>query len=165
MGLRGAQPRAHRVLLITTAYPIYDDFWTLAKGGEYAKLLRTVERAEGPRREYENFRIPAEPDTLIALLEAETPEEIKRICRRSKWMERHPYSYLKRYLPDLASQFLVAKDDRRFPKSERPSSIPKKFWFLACALAGAMHGLSPRRAVNLVGPGRPEEIFDRLSSK
>jgi len=145
------------VLLITTAYPIYDEFWTMAQGGR-----RTLRRGSSTHVQLTGFKIPAEPDTLVALLNACTVEEIKRICRRSAWMAKQPYSYFTRYLPELAKQFLKAKRAPRYPKSDRPSSIPRKFWFLACALAGAMYGLSARRAINIVGPGKPEEIFESL---
>jgi hypothetical protein len=158
MGLRGPKPIADRTLLLTTAYPIYDDLWTLAKGGR-----RTVrQRTSGGSVEYTGFKIPAEPDTLIALLEATTVQKIRKACLASAWMAKQPDSHLAWCLPKFANQFQKAKSDGRFPKSDRPSSISKKLWFLAVALAGAMYGLSARRAVNKIGPGTPEELFDRL---
>jgi len=130
----------------------------MARGGR-----RTVSRTSGGKVECSGFRIPAEADTVTALLNARTVEEVREAHHKSAWMAKQPYSYLTRYLPELAEQFLKAKCARRYPKSDRPSSIQKKFWFLACALAGAMHGLSARRAVNIVGPGKPGEIFDALT--
>lgn len=160
MGLRGPKPTADALLLLTTAYPIYDDFWTLAQGGR-----RGIERSRSYREDGTvhvlsvGAQLPAEPDTVIALLEAETVRQVRAICRKSAWMAKQPNCHLTQCLPRLARQFLDAKRDRRYPRSDRNSSIPKKFWFLARALAGAMYGLSPRRSINLIGPGKPEEIF------
>jgi len=163
MGLRGPKRTADAPLLLTTAYPIYDDFWTLAQGGR-----RGVERSRSYREGgavdivVVGAQLPGEPDTVIALLEAETVRQVHAICRKSAWMAKQPNCYLAQCLPRLARQFLDAKRDRRYPRSDRNSSIPKKFWFLACALAGAMYGLSLRRAINLIGPGKPEEIFRNI---
>jgi len=164
MGRRGPKSLADRVLLVTAAYPIYDDFWTLAKGGRRG-IVQSQRNPEMGRIEtvVKGVNLPAEPDTLIALLEAETVQQIRTICRKSAWMAKQPLSYLSRCLPRLARQFLNAKQDRHYPGSERTTSIPKKFWFLARALAGAIYGLSPRRSINLIGPGTPEEIFDGIS--
>jgi len=157
MGKRGPKSVADRLLLITSAYPIYDDFWTLAKGGR-----RGVESRSEGETVIKVVQIPPEPDTVIALLGAESARELRTICRGSAWMRKQPNSYLSRYLPALAQQFVDARKDRHYPCSSRTTSIPKKFWFLARALAGAIYGLSPRRAINIIGPGKPEEIFDRL---
>jgi hypothetical protein len=158
MGQRGPKPVADKVLLVTTAYPIYDDFWALAKGGRRG----VVESQHETETVVKVVNLPSEPDTLIALLEAETVEQIRAACRESAWMAKQPNSYLSHCLPRLARQFLDAKEDRHYPRSERTTSIPKKFWFLARALAGAMYGLSPRRSINLIGPGTPEEIFQGI---
>jgi hypothetical protein len=157
MGLRGPRPIADRTLLVTTAYPIYCDFWAMAKG----ERRGTVVKREGNTTFSRGANLPAEPDTVIALLEARTEKEIRAIRRNSAWMAKQPASYLT-FLPKIAKQFLHAKDDPHYPSSERLSSIDKKFWFLARALAGAIYGLSPRRAINIIGPGQPGEIFDKL---
>jgi hypothetical protein len=159
MGLRGPKPTADRLLLVTVAYPIYDDLWVLAKGGR-----RGVAKQSGKTLVVKGANLPAEPDTLIKLLEAQTIRQVRTICRDSAWMAKQPNSYLARCLPTLARQFLNAKGDRRYhyPRSDRPSSIPKQMWFLARTLAGAMYGLSPRRSINLIGPGKPEKIFENI---
>jgi hypothetical protein len=159
MGLRGPIQIADRTLLLTTAYPIYDDFWVLAKGGRRG-IVREQSAATVVLR---GLNLPPEPGTVIALLEATQVNQIRAICRKSAWMAKQPRAFLTNCLPKLAQQFLDAKRDSHYPRSARESSIPKKFWFLARALAGAMYGLSPRRSINIIGPGRPEVIFDRLS--
>lgn len=159
MGLRGPTPKAGRLLLLTTAYPIYDDFWVLATGGRRGVVR---ERSDG-RTVVQGANLPRELGTVNALLEAETVSQIRAICRKSTWMRKQPDAHLTRCLPKCAQQFLDAKGDSHYPDSERPSSIPKKYWFLACALAGAMYGLGPRRSFNIIGPGKPETIFDKLS--
>ena len=70
MGKRGPKPAADRLLLITTAYPIYDDFWGLAKGGRRGVVVEKSGKVTTVR----GAHLPAEPDTLIALLEAQTVE-------------------------------------------------------------------------------------------
>jgi hypothetical protein len=144
--------------LVTTAYPIYCDFWAMAKG----ERRGIVVKREGNTTFSRGVNLPAEPDTVIALLEARTEKEIRAICRNSAWMAKQPASYLT-FLPKVAKQFLHAKDDPHYPSSDRLSSIDKKFWFLARALAGAIYGLSPRRAVNIIGPGQPGQIFEKLT--
>jgi hypothetical protein len=120
--------------------------------------------------------IPGEPEVLDKLLNAKRPDQIKKICadafatyveetmpgevvevRRPNW----PISQFSR-LPDCLSQyateFIDAKNDPRFPKSGRPTSRQKQMWFLSRALAGAIHGLSTRTSINLIGSVRPDEI-------
>ena len=158
MGKRGPRASADRILLVTTAYPIYCDFWVMAKG-ERRPIFK---KQDGNDTFYRGAQLPAEPDTLIALFEAKTVKEIRSACRKSAWMAKQPASHLTRCLPVFAEQFLEAKRDRHYPRSDRNSSVRKKFWFAARALAGAMYGLSPRRAMNIIGPGVPEEIFENL---
>jgi hypothetical protein len=158
MGRRGPQQSASRSLLLATAYPIYDDFWTIAKGGRRG----VFQKQEGDKTFFRGVPLPAEPTTIVGLFNAESVAEMKAVCRRSTWMRKQPNSYLARCLPALAPQFLEAKRDRHYPKSDRNSSVAKQFWFVARALAGATYGLSARRAINIIGPGTPEEIYDRL---
>jgi|SRR6516165_7498029 hypothetical protein len=157
MGKRGPHPIADRALLLTTAYPIYCDFWALTKGER-----RGVTRRGGSVSVGAN--LPPELDTVLALLNAETESEVRKACRNSAWMAKQPASYLCRVLPIFAGHLLEAKMDPHYPQSERVSSVRKRFWFLARCLAGAMYGLSPRRSLNVIGPGEPEKIFDSLSS-
>jgi hypothetical protein len=147
MGRRGPTQTASRSLLLTTAYPIYDDFWTIAKGGRRG----VFQKQEGNKTFFTVVPLPPEPMTIVGLFNAETVREVKAVCRRSTWMVKQPNSHLARCLPALAPQFLKAKRDRHYPQSDRNSSVAKKFWFVARALAGAAYGLSARRAINIIG--------------
>ncbi len=160
MGRRGPGTVADRLALLTAAYPIYCDFWDLAKGGWRAVLVKQ----SGGDAEYRSANLPAEPNTVIDLLDDKTVtvNAVRAICRRSAWMAKQPNSYLSQYLPRLARRFLDAKDDRHYPRSNRPTSLGKAFWFLARALAGSIYGVSPRRAINIIGPGKPEKIFAQI---
>lgn len=131
-------------------------------------------RGAEARRE---FKVPGEPDILATLLRAKTIRRVQQICvdafteRRTQIQPGvfksvrvlnwpiSPGSTLPMYLSKYAEQFLAAKNDPRYPRTDRPSSKLKQIWFLSRALAGAVFNLSPRTTVNLVGSRRPEEIF------
>jgi hypothetical protein len=134
------------------------------------------EAAEASRKQ---IKVPGKPEVVEALLQAETPEEVRNICKNafvSKNVEVAPGvmreltmpnwpipvgSVLPGYLSEYASQLIAAKNDPRFPKSTtRPSSQWKQLWFLSRALAGALYGVSVRTAINLVGSKRPDEMFE-----
>ena len=122
--------------------------------------------------------IPGEPEVLNALLSAETPEEVREICQDAyvtSQMEVEPGvfrevhapnwplphgSVLPLYLSRHAEAFVAAKQNDRYPRSDRESSRLKQLWFLARALAGAIYDVRARTAINLVGSTRPEEIFE-----
>jgi hypothetical protein len=124
-------------------------------------------------------KIPGEPDVLDALLSADTPEQVREICRdahvittieiepgvsREAEVPNWPLPYgsvLPMYLSQYAEAFIAAKRDRRYPQSERTSSRLKQLWFLSRALAGALFNVRTRTAINLVGSTRPEEVFER----
>jgi hypothetical protein len=130
--------------------------------------------AEQARR---TLKIPGEPEVFDALLKAETPEQVREICEDAfvmRSIEVAPGQYrevevrnwpisggstLPMYLAQYASEFLAARADRRFPRSSRSSSRLKQIWFLSRALAGALHGIKTRTAINLVGSKRPEQVF------
>lgn len=117
---------------------------------------------------------PGRPEVLRALLNASTVAEIRKLCEGAYKMTRGEvragvYKDLKveawpiefgsvfpEYLSKYAEQFIAARHEPRFPRSDRPSSGKKRLWFLACALAGAVLGIETRTAVNLlVGVKRP----------
>ena len=125
------------------------------------------------------LKIRGEPEFISDLLQAETPEQVSKICddafsvvvrevqpgvMRELKLPNLPISVgsvLPSYLSQYASAFIAAKRDPRFPKStNRPSSRLKQLWFISRALAGALFGLSTRTAINLVGSKRPDEIFE-----
>jgi hypothetical protein len=66
---------------------------------------------------------------------------------------------LQECLSSHADQFIEAKNNRRFPGSDRPSNRDKQIWFLSRALAGAVHGIAARTAINLVGSKTPKAAF------
>lgn len=121
--------------------------------------------------------VPGKPEVIRGLLDATTAEEVRRICGDAfirKSFELQPGilkeismpnwpisvgSVLPMYLSQYAEQLIAAKNDKRFPVSDRPTSQLKQLWFLSRALAGALFGESVRTAINLVGSIRPEESF------
>ena len=133
------------------------------------------EAAETARRQE---RVPGRPEVIEALLQARTPEEVRTVCQdafvlrtiptepgltKQVMMPNWPIpagSVLPSYLSQYADEFIAAKKDRRFPHSDRHSSLLKQLWFLSRALAGALYGVKTRTAINLVGSTRPEEIFE-----
>jgi hypothetical protein len=120
--------------------------------------------------------VPGEPHVIDRLLNATTTEHIKKICARafatypekvSEGLVAHVprpnwpisnASLLPGTLSQHASEFIEAKSSPKFPKSDRPSSRSKQLWFLSRALAGALHGITSRTAVNLIGSVRPDEM-------
>jgi hypothetical protein len=152
--------------------------------------IRDMERAQlSATREWLRFtaaqdalkelKIPGEPQVVDALLNAETPDQVRQICVdawvtierevqpgvvREITVRNWPISsgsVLPMYLSKYASEFIAARKDRRFPQSaRRPSTRLKQLWFLSRALAGALYGIQTRTAVNLVGSKRPEQVFE-----
>jgi hypothetical protein len=124
------------------------------------------------------LKIPGEPEVITELLQAETPEQVRKICddafsagvrevqpgvMRELRLPNWPISVgsvLPSYLSQYASHFIAARKDPRFPQStKRPTSRLKRLWFLSRALAGALYGVKTRTAINLVGSKRPEQTF------
>lgn len=124
--------------------------------------------------------IPGRPGIIDELLNANTSEQIQKICVGGYKTEEKPdvfgnvievlvpvwpisgESILPSKLSQHAPEFIEAKNDPRFPKSGRPTSRLKQLWFLSRALAGAVHGIRTRTAINLIGSVRPDES-DKLS--
>lgn len=123
------------------------------------------------------IKIPGEKDVIQVLLDlTTTPERIRELCSESLMKLNYqgqeieveawplpPGSTLPSYLTEYADQYVVALHDPRFPRSsifKRPTTRLKQFWFLSRALAGALHGVSTRTAINLVGSLRPEETAE-----
>lgn len=132
---------------------------------------------EAGRLARKQVQVPGKPGVLKALMEAKSPEEVRAICKDAfvlRIIEPAPGiskevmwpnwpiplgSMFPQYLSEHAHQFIVAKNDKRFPASGRPSSELKQLWFLSRVLAGAVFGVKARTAINLVGSARPEEVF------
>ena len=146
-----------------------------AAGNREATRMSLYEEAEEMTRK--PIKVPGRSEVIEALLNAETPDEVREICRdafaprtiqteagpREVMMSNWPIaagSVHPRYLSEYATEFIAAAHDARFPKStSRPSSRLKQLWFLSRALAGALYGVTTRTAINLVGSKRPEEVF------
>jgi hypothetical protein len=147
---------------------------------ENSELLvrREMYRQEAGQTATREIRVPGEPDIIRDLLQAETPERVCEICKdsvTSRTVEVQPGSFeelsgfpnwplpvgspLPWYMSQYAEEFVEAKRDPRYPRSNRPSSQPKQIWFLSRALAGAVYGVRTRTAINLVGSMRPEQVF------
>jgi hypothetical protein len=113
------------------------------------------------------------PKTVQALLEATSVEQVRQICRSAfkivcaeigvgsctrVRVENWPIdsgSMFPECLAQHAEQFIHAKNEPRFPRSERASSKKKKLWFYACSLAAAVLGIKTRTAINLLGSKVP----------
>lgn len=149
----------------------------LTKDTEYERRFTELNAAR--KKSQKLIPIPGEPEIIDALLSAITPDEVREICADAFPSEaeevKSPLGPLKvirpnwpissmgllpGYLAQYAPQFIEAKRDRRFPKSGRPTSRFKQLWFLSRALAGAVHGISTRTAVNIIGAIRPDEQQD-----
>jgi hypothetical protein len=118
--------------------------------------------------------IPGKPDVLNALLDTQRAEQVRQICidTMNSLFEGNglptmecPLPYGSMLLPTIAEHapaFIAAKKTKgsRFPKSSRPSSRRRQWWFLSRALAGALFGIAARTAINLVGSVRPDAAFE-----
>ncbi len=121
------------------------------------------------------IKVPGEPEVLRALLGAKCVEEVREVCRDSRMMVESRIqpgrmivvsawpiaagSTLPTCLAQHSAEFIAAKSDPRFPRSDRPSTKLKQLWFLSRALAEAVYGVRTRTAINLVGAKTPERIF------
>src|SRR5467141_2012478 len=147
-----------------------EDSWLLAIRQDFRQ--RAAEEAT------KQLKVPGDPEVITQLLEAETPDQVREICKdafaqvnceispdvfRELKLPNWPIpagSVLPSYLSQYASEFIAARKDTRFPQStERPTSRLKQLWFLSRALAGALYGVRTRTAINLVGSKRPEQTF------
>lgn len=140
------------------------------------KFQKRNEAAECSKR---SVPVPGEPDVIEELLNTTAPARVKEICRDAFTTRRvqvelgiesqipypnwpiSPGSVLPTYLSQHAEEFIEAKNDSRYPRSSRPTNRLKQLWFLSRALAGAVHGIRTRTAINLVGSIRPEQMFQR----
>jgi hypothetical protein len=93
---------------------------------------------------------PAEPDIWERLKRATKPQQVRRVCSQSRHWLNPKRSELGRILYKHADQFLEAKADPAYPRSERGSSENKRIQFLARAMAGVSVGMSPATGVDLL---------------
>jgi hypothetical protein len=141
-------------------------------------IRREFFRQDATEQARYEIRIPGEKDVIQVLLDPHTtPDQLRELCKdatmKVHYMGREievsawpipQGSMLPTYLAQYAEQYVAALSDPRFPRAdifERPSTRLKQFWFLSRALAGALHGVATRTAINLVGSLRPEETAER----
>ena len=108
-----------------------------------------------------NYRIvrtkaaPGDPDLWERLKQAKTIQQVRNACYSSKWWveQASPRGKGKAWMRILTKhpdEFLKAKDDKRYPRSDRPSSDNKRLRYLAYAMAGVSCGMSYRSAIDLL---------------
>jgi hypothetical protein len=135
--------------------------------------------SEAAQRSRQTIPVPGEPDVIEQLLSATTPQRVVEICNDAFSIRRDEVepgvvrevqvpnwpisseSILPRYLSQYAAEFIAAKNDPRFPRAHRPTNRLKQLWFVSRALAGSVHGIRTRTAINLVGSLRPDQMFHR----
>lgn len=126
-------------------------------------LLRMTQEVAALRAEQEatiELPVPGESEVIDELLKSQNAERIADICADAPNWPIAMGSVLPMYLCEHAAAFIAAKNNPRFPRSDRPTTTLKKLWFLSRALAGAVFEIEPRTAINLVGSKRPEEVFE-----
>lgn len=176
----GRPTKAHPESLYAFAHQIYWDFRRLAEGGnrywfdqkKYKVLSQEIKgdgnldlptldfyKREAITASQTRLKIPGEPGVVERLLEADTPEVIRELCKDAPNWPTSSLGILHFHLTEHAQAFIAAKNDHRFPRSARPSTRLKQFWFIARAVAGAVFGVEVRTAINLVGSKRPEQLF------
>ena len=96
----------------------------------------------------------------LRLLHATTPEEVRAVCDESEfWLnpKRGAISFTM-YFPGTRKDFLAAKRDPRWPKSNRPTSQGRRIRFLARSMAGITMGISIRTAQDLLAKKEKEKL-------
>lgn len=137
-------------------------------GQEWHKRVRLEQHefdalATGQKsRTVQSQRSPGEPHLWKALKRAKSAAQVRRICRRSKdwlkWEWKGKGFYLRspsacpKALHDHAAAFCRAKQDHRYPVSNRPSSDDKRIEYLARVMAGLslVQPIAPSTAVDLL---------------
>ena len=87
------------------------------------------------------------------LKRAKTVKQVRDACYSSKWWvdqtsrKGRRNAWMRKLTKD-ANQFIKAQEDKRYPRSNRPSSDKKRLRYLAHAMAGIACGISYRTAVD-----------------
>ena len=127
--------------------------WAGTKSREYERFHRIV---SGEQKTTNSIKLYApEPNLWEALKRAETPAQVRRICRLSQfWLTweilGNVMSFLKiKVLYDDAEHFVEAKN-YRYPDSDRPKSDDKKIIHFSRAMAGrsVAKPMSPATAID-----------------
>ncbi len=96
--------------------------------------------------------VPGEVHIWNALKQAETPEEVRAAYAMSKYWfnpKWHGRVYVTR-IYEHAGLVIKAKNDSRYPRSDRPSSDDKRLEFFSVVMAGLTEERSPLTAVDLL---------------
>ena len=143
MGKRGPQPRVSSDQLYNLAEALYWTHW----------------------RDYvPEYDIAAVPDSAARNLDqkmvdwiAEKPDQRIVPVRFRRESSPNPLPGLL-YCKELyAQQIQESKEYDQFPRSNRPSSRLKRWWYLARVMAGAHYGLDFLTALHRIGSKRPEQ--------
>ena len=94
------------------------------------------------------------------LLDATTPEEVRAVCDESEfWLNpKRGATLFHDALSQYAEDFLNAKRDSRWPKTDRPTSRGRRIRFLARSMAGISMGISIRTAQDLLAKKEKEKL-------
>jgi hypothetical protein len=135
MGLRGPQPVNQNDL----------EFW-------YGAWLRAFDGMCTGRYIRIGLDFKEEHTLWLRLLNATTSKEIKAVCDESPyWLNpKRGAAMFHDLLSGNAKGFLSATQDRRWPKSDRPTNQGRRIRFLARSMAGITMGISVRTAQDLL---------------
>jgi hypothetical protein len=96
--------------------------------------------------------VPAEVHIWNALKQAKTPEDLRSAYKKSKYWFNPEWSgrgYVDRFFKH-ADLVIKAKNDPRYPSSNRPSSDDKRLEFFSAIMAGITEERSPLTAIDLL---------------
>ena len=143
MGLRGPQPVNQNDL----------EFW-------YGAWLRIFDGMCTGRYIRIDLDFKDEHALWQRLLNATTPEEVKAVCDESPfWLNpKRGAIMFHDLLSGNAEGFLAAMRDRRWPKSNRPTSQGRRIRFLARSMAGITMGIGIRTAQDLLAKTEQEKL-------
>ena len=103
---------------------------------------------------------PGDRNLWEKLKRAKTIQQVRNACYKSTWWKYQTSRKGKgntwmRKLTKNADQFIKAKEDKRYPRSNRPSSEDKRLRYLSHAMAKIACGISYRTAVDWLEKTHP----------
>jgi hypothetical protein len=143
MGLRGPQPVNQKDL----------EFWNGA-------WLRIFDGMCTGRYIRIGLDLKNEQHLWTRLLAATTPEEVRAVCDESPyWLNpKRGATMFHDLLSENAKGFLAAMQDRRWPKSSRPTNQGRQIRFLARSMAGLTMGIGIRTAQDLLAKTEQKQL-------
>jgi len=101
-----------------------------------------------------------EHDLWLRLLNATTRKDVKAVCDESPyWLNpKRGATMFHDLLSGNAEGFLAAMQDRRWPKSDRPTNQGRRIRFLARSMAGITMGISIRTAQDLLAKVQDKKL-------